>query len=80
MSFNGSGYADMNSAEDYIDSYIAYKALKKKPDAILLAKQYRDAVLPEIETLLNKTYGAGREPNRRVVALMKAYRENTQLL
>lgn len=37
-SFNGSGYADKTSAKNYLESYIVYKAWKRHPEAIRLAK------------------------------------------
>ena len=58
--FNGSGYADMNSPEDFLESYIAYKKMKDKPDAVLLAERYKQIVLPIITDLLAKTLGASR--------------------
>lgn len=78
LAFNGSGYADMNSAEDFIDSYIAYKTVKKQSDAVLLANQYRLEVLPTITDLLATTYGASRQPNKKI--LYKMYHQPEHLL
>lgn len=80
MSFNGSGYADMNSAEDYLDSYVAYKTMKHKPEAVLLAKRYKDVVLPTIQELLDKTLGASRQPSRKIMAKVQAVRDQGSLL
>jgi len=68
MSFNGSGYADMNSAEDYFESYVAYKTIKQKPEAVFLANRYKEIVLPAIQELLDKTLGASRQPSEKILA------------
>jgi hypothetical protein len=75
MAFNGTGYADMNSAEDFLESYIAYKMVKKKPDAVLLARRYKDAVLPTLEDLLGRTLGAGRQPSKNMLDTIQAMRK-----
>lgn len=71
LSFNGSGYADMYDAESFLESYIAYKTAKKKPDAVLLAQRYRQTVLPTIEELLSKTLGASRQPSKKMLYKMR---------
>jgi len=63
-SFNGSGYADMDSPESFLASYVDYKRMKNKPDALLLVKRYRSEILEVIDTLLLNTYGAGRKPSQ----------------
>lgn len=80
MSFNGSGYADMNSAEDYLESYITYKTMKHKPEAVTLAQRYRDVVLPTIQDLLDKTLGAGRQPSPKTMAKLQAMKNQSNLL
>jgi len=79
MSFNGSGYADMSSAEGYLDSYIKYKTMRKKTEAVLLARRYHDAVIPTIDELLAKTYGAGRVPSNKKRAQFDNFRSQTTL-
>lgn len=74
--FNGSGYADMNSPEDFLESYIAYKKLKRKPEAVLLAERHKDNVLPMIEQLLSKTLGASRQPSQKYLDQVQAIRNS----
>lgn len=76
--FNGSGYADMNSPEDFLDSYIAYKDMRRKSQAVVLAHRHRDEVLPMIADLLEHTYGAGRLPSEKSLAKFQAYRKQHQ--
>ncbi len=65
MAFNGSGYADMNSADDFIDSYIIYNEMKNRPHAVVLVNIWRREITPEIESLLERTLGAGRTPSEK---------------
>lgn len=76
--FNGSGYADMNSAEDFLDSYIDYKLMRNKKSAVRLANRHRETVLPMLEELLEKTYGAGRIPAQKNVERFQAFRKHQQ--
>lgn len=80
MAFNGSGYADMYDADSFIDSYIAYKTIKKKLEAVRLAQMYRDTVFPTIQELLDKTLGASRQPSQKMLHRIHFQRNNTQLL
>ena len=61
--FNGSGYRDDASAEDFIESYINYKKWKKQETAVQLAQTYYYAVLPLAEHLVNQSAGANTTPN-----------------
>ncbi len=63
--FNGSGYADMNNPEDFLKSYIIYKSMRKKYKAVQLAQAYRAEALAMVTDLLQKTYGAGRQPSEK---------------
>ncbi len=74
--FNGSGYADMNSAEDFLDSYIMYKAWSKKPEAVMLAQRHRENVLLTIEGLIERSYGAGRKPSVNALKSFQAFKDN----
>lgn len=40
--FNGSGYADKYDAQTYIDSYRAYKTMRKDAEALRLLTNYQD--------------------------------------
>lgn len=60
--FNGSGYADKSSPEDYVNSYILYKAWKNKKDAVEIAKQYPIEAMTYAEGLMGAN-DAGRSPS-----------------
>ncbi len=62
VSFNGSGYANRDSAEAYLESYIKYKQWKRKPEAVKLAEQYYHSVLPLAEHLLEAVYPTTHKP------------------
>lgn len=75
MSFNGSGYADMNDPDSYIDSYIAYKQMKKLHDQANSAVYYREELLPTISNLLEKTTGASHQPSdKNIIKFSKFYK------
>jgi hypothetical protein len=76
--FNGSGYADMNSPEDFLESYVAYKLMRKKPQAVRLAELYREEALYMLEELLEKTYGAGRQPSEKSLQKFNSFRQHAQ--
>jgi len=81
MAFNGGGYADMRSAEDYLDSYIAYKSMRNKKanrEAVSLAKQFHAEALVDIRALLAKTLGVGRRPAEAYIKRHQAFRQQIQ--
>lgn len=79
MAFNGSGYADMSSPEAYLESYVVYKMLRKKPEAVMLAQRHKDNVLPVIEHLLAKTYGASRKPSQKSMNKYETFKNNLDM-
>lgn len=78
MAFNGSGYADMSSAEDFLESYIAYKTMRKKPSAVTLAQRHRETVIPTLEELLARTYGASRKPSQKNLDKLQTFKNIEQ--
>ena len=60
--FNGSGYADRSTAESFVDSYIAYKLWKKKPEQAQLAKQYYSVAVDIAQSYVDRIY-AGHVPS-----------------
>lgn len=72
MAFNGSGYADMTSAQNYLNSYIAYKTGRHKKQAVTLAKLHGEDLYLEIEKLLAKTNGANRKPPQKYLNKVRA--------
>ena len=80
LAFNGSGYADMYNAEEFLDSYIAYKMMRRKYDAVRLARVYRMDVLPIIEDLLTKTAGASRIPSDKNYKKFETFRKQVNIL
>ena len=57
-SFNGSGYAKKDNAEEYLTSYIVYKMYKGNPDeALLAADNYEYGLKIADKMLLAKNAG-----------------------
>ena len=79
MAFNGSGYADMDSADSYIDSYIAYKQMKNKPKEAQLMQIYRVEMESIVENLLAKTAGAGHQPSAKNLNRFRGFQKQAQL-
>ena len=77
-SFNGSGYADMYSPEDFLESYIAYNLWRKRPQGVRMVQIFRDEALNMIRHLLRTTYGAGRIPSQQSLAKFQAFRKQHQ--
>ena len=50
--FNGSGYANKDTAQDYYESYKMYKRWRKKLDAVRLAEVYEVEALTFSEKML----------------------------
>jgi hypothetical protein len=78
MAFNGTGYADMTDAEAFLASYIAYKSMRRKSQAVGLAQRHKQDVLPTIEALLARTYGPGRAPTEKNRKKFEAFRNAHQ--
>ena len=79
MAFNGSGYADMNSPDDYLDSYIVYNEMKQRNKAVALAHVYRIELLPTIEEVLKRTQGASRQPSEKNMKKFEAQKQQTRM-
>jgi hypothetical protein len=79
--FNGSGYADMNSPEDFLESYVAYKVMRDKPEAVVLAQRFKQDALLFLDDFLQKTYGASRKPAEKHLKRLQATRDqlNSQM-
>lgn len=73
--FNGSGYADMNSPEDFLESYVAYKTMRNQPNAVRLAQLFKQEALGFLEDFLPKTYGASRKPAEKHLKRLQATRD-----
>ena len=54
--FNGTRYCDRSSDTAFLASYCAYKTKKLDADAILLAQQYHNAILPLCAELASREY------------------------
>lgn len=78
--FNGSGYANYDSPDDMIQSYIDYNMWKKRPEAAQLAKQYYAALLPLADHLITTSPGPGRLPSDKNWAKFQAFTSKTQPL
>lgn len=74
--FNGSGYADYESPEAFVDSYIIYKKWKKKPEAAELAVRYWAPALAVAEHLIDYSDGPNRAPSDKNLAKFRSF-QNT---
>lgn len=63
-SFNGSGYADKSSPESYIESYVAFKRMKKIERAIDIVRANYDSAIYMAETLIHAK-DAGHVPSEK---------------
>lgn len=63
IAFNGSGYADRESAEAFLDSYIKYTKWKRREKQNQLAITYYNSVLPLAESLLDCVYPTTHKAN-----------------
>jgi hypothetical protein len=63
-SFNGSGYADKSSADSYVESYIAFKRLKKQTKAVDMVRSNYDSALNMAEKLVHAR-DAGHIPSQK---------------
>jgi hypothetical protein len=63
-SFNGSGYADKSSPESYIESYVAFKRMKKVQKAVDMVRANYDSAIQMAESLV-KARDAGHVPSQK---------------
>lgn len=77
--FNGSGYADIESPEDFVDSYIDYNKWKKRFEAVKLATQYYAVLLNLAEHFIDVSEGASHVPSDKNLAKFQASRSNVRL-
>lgn len=62
IAFNGSGYADRSSAEAFLDSYRAYKTMKRDGRALsILEQHWFDALAPAFD-LVTTSLGPDHTP------------------
>ena len=78
-SFNGSGYADKSSPENYYKSYIMYKAWKKQPLGVGSAKLYKAEAMVFAETLCEANE-PGITPSKKNMEKFLAFKERSELL
>lgn len=76
--FNGSGYANYDSPEEFVESYIAYKGWKNKQDAVKLAKENYGYLLTIADYLIANSDGAGILPSEKQMQKFQRYLESTQ--
>lgn len=67
VSFNGSGYADRAAAPAFVDSYIAYKKMKKKPEAAELATNNRELAESVAQGLVERQSSNPHQPSRKAL-------------
>jgi hypothetical protein len=73
ISFNGSGYADMNDAETFLDSYIAYSKWKGREEHVRDAQAWYNELLVDVDALLERTDGASRLPSEKNLRKFAGY-------
>lgn len=77
VAFNGSGYADRESAKAFMSSYIQYNAWKNRYEAVKLANDYYHSVLPLAEHLLpaisETTHKASKKNYQKFVEFRSRY-------
>lgn len=76
-SFNGSGYANTDTPEEFVESYINYNGWKRRQEAVDLAKEHYDILISEADRLINTSKGASREPSEKQARKFQAYLEST---
>lgn len=72
-SFNGSGYANTDTPEEYVDSYIYYNGWKHRQEAVELAREHYDVLFNEADRLINTSSGASREPSEKNMRKFQQY-------
>ena len=72
--FNGSGYADYDSPEAYLDCYIDYQRWKKNPQGAKLATEYYHAVIPLVEHIVNNGHRGGHTPSDYAINKFSVFR------
>lgn len=65
IAFNGSGYADRESAKAFMSSYIQYNSWKHRYEAVRLANDFYYSVLPLAESLLPAFSETTHKPSKK---------------
>lgn len=63
--FNGSGYGDMSTPENFVLSYIAYNTWKKRQHAVDLAIEYNEGLYNLAQHLIENSDGPGKTPSKK---------------
>lgn len=78
-SFNGSGYADKQTPQAYLDSYKFYKAWRKEKEAVELLAKHQIEALVYAESLVNAN-DAGHTPSKKNQDAFDAFVARARLL
>lgn len=78
-SFNGSGYAAKTSAEEYVASYLFYKAWRKEKEAVELLKKHPVEAMVYAEKLIHAKEPT-HTPNLTQYAKFEAFKQRAGLL
>ncbi len=76
--FNGSGYANYDSPEEFVQSYINYCGWKKRTEAVSLAHQYNQVLYDLACHLIDHSSGASVEPSEKQMRKFQIYLESIQ--
>jgi len=74
--FNGSGYGDMSTPEEYVQSYVDYNKWKNRKELVSLAEQYDEELYNLASHLIEKSHGAGRTASGKGMAKFNNFRNN----
>ena len=77
--FNGSGFADKTSPQNYVESYLFYNAWKKRPHAVELCKKFEVEALTFAEKLC-EARPAGKFTSQKKLQEFEAFKNRTSLL
>jgi hypothetical protein len=81
--FNGSGYGDMSTPENFVLSYIAYNTWKNRQEAVRLATEYVEELYKLADHLIETSNGASHKPNEKqwnkFIKFKQTYKEPVNL-
>lgn len=78
-SFNGSGYGDMSTPEEFVQSYTDYKSWKGDTEAVRLAEEYGEELYNMAHHIIHTSHGAGMTPSPKQLAKFNEYKNSRQL-
>jgi hypothetical protein len=74
--FNGSGYANYDTPEEFVQSYIDYCGWKKRTEAVALATEYYQELYDLACHLIENSSGASVVPSEKQMRKFQIYLES----